>query len=46
MLDTCTAALRAPSNSSKSVTLHFPVALLLADYGSELLQTLDDNTVG
>lgn len=46
MLDNCTAALRAPSNSSKSATLHVPIALLLADSGCELLQTLDDNTVG
>lgn len=46
MLDNCTAALRAPSNSSKSVTLHVPITLLLADSGCELLQTMDDNTIG
>lgn len=53
MLDNCTAALRAPSNSSKSVTLNVCITLLLADNGCELLQrhqsslqTQDDDTVG
>ena len=31
MLDNCTAALRALSNSSKSVTLNVHITLLLAD---------------
>lgn len=37
MLDNCTAALGAPSNSNKSLAFNACIALLLADNGWELL---------